>query len=89
MNDIEVDEQSNPAFCELQIRDKLCAMNWGQRFHCLDLQDDLIFDEDIYPISHIEQLGLVIDHRYWNLGFNLQTSFPQFIHETSFVGTLK
>lgn len=89
MKDIEVDEQSNPAFCELQIRDELCAMDWGQRLYCLDLQDDLVFDENIYPVSHIEQFGLVIDHRYGNLGFNLQTNFPQFMHETSFVGTLE
>jgi len=38
---MEIDQESQFESTKSQIREQLCAMNWGQRFHRLDLNDHL------------------------------------------------
>jgi hypothetical protein len=49
-NYVEIDHESNPTSGSPQVTNHLGHMDWVNAFHRLDLQDQQLFNEEIYPL---------------------------------------
>jgi hypothetical protein len=58
---IEIENQSNPLMCHLQIWKKLCFVNWQNVLNALNFQNDSILHDNIETISAIQLYRLVLN----------------------------
>ena len=62
MRDIEVDQQTDSARFEFQVRKGLCQMNGKDFFDGFDFDDNEIFHHEVEAISRVET-NVAIDNR--------------------------
>jgi hypothetical protein len=63
--EVEVDEQSDAVPTEFEIRHQLSQMERQQFLHCLQFDDDAIFDEKVDAISSVESYVLINDRKFY------------------------
>jgi hypothetical protein len=78
MNNVEVDQQSNPMLAQLQIPEQLCLVKGKESGDRLQFDDDCILDEQVYSISRLD-LHVSVDDREWPLLFDSQALVLEFI----------
>lgn len=84
---IEIDEKADADPAQPQIREKLRLVDRMYQFNTLHLDDNQIFDNLIDPISKLD-LFSVENHRQPDLASNFESALPEFMGETSLIGTL-
>jgi hypothetical protein len=83
--DVEIDQETNRAAGELEIRENLCLMDHSQFLYGLQLDDHSVFDQQVNPVTAIESHPLV-NHWQFLLLFHLEPLLPQFVGEARVIG---
>jgi hypothetical protein len=86
--DVEINEKTDRAPTELQVREKLRSVQWKQFFHRLQFNDDAVLDQEIDSVSGFK-LQSFVNHRQSNLVLKLQASDGEFVNKASGVGAFQ
>ena len=86
--DVEIDQQPHTLAAELEIRDELRLVNRFDHFDRLQLQNHLVFDQNVDPVARVDSDSIV---DYWQLDLTLgfEAALVQFIEQTNFIGSLE
>jgi hypothetical protein len=82
--DVEIDQETNRAAGELEVREILCLMDCSQFLHGLH-NNHGVFDQQVNPVTAIESHTLV-NHGQDLLAFHLELLLPQFVGEARVIG---
>jgi hypothetical protein len=85
---VKIDEQADVLPAEAQVRKQLCFMDGMDCLHTLDLYNHQILNQQVDTLSEVEFFALVDDRQAY-LRFHHETSLPEFLGQTSLVGTLQ
>ena len=88
MRNVEVNEQSDFMITELQVGQDLSEMKGKQFLHCLQFDDDAVFDKEVDPVSRIYSNALIYDRKP-HLMFKSNTVQPELVAKASIVRTFQ
>jgi hypothetical protein len=83
--DVKIQQQAQAAARQLEIRNELSHVNSFDSSNGLDLDDDLIFDDDIQPIATFQSSPFV-DQRQRYLASNREAPVLEFKCQTGLIG---
>src|SRR5258708_6034585 len=73
---------------EFQVRQDLSEMKGKQFLHCLQFDDDAVFDQKIDPVSRVDLNALIYNGKS-DLMLKRDTIQPELVAEASIVGALQ
>ena len=84
MRNVEVNEQSKLISTQFQVRENLREVQRQQFFDGLQLDDDAVFDDEVYSVGRV-QLNALIDDWQSHLMPECQSIFRELIAQTGIV----
>jgi hypothetical protein len=88
MGNVEIDQETDLATTQLQIRKQLGSVERQQFFNCLDLDNDAVFDKKVDAISGLEVDSLIND-RQPDLVFEMHAVDSELIVKTRLIGAFE
>jgi hypothetical protein len=82
---MEIDQEPEPALCQLHVRQQLGFVNRQDSVHALEFDNYRVLNQDIHSITAIESYSFVC-HWERNLPLKMETLQPQFAAKAFFVG---
>ena len=74
--------------CDAQVSEKLAAVNWCQRFDCLDFYDHGLFNDQVGSIGAVD-LHALIEQRKFLLRLDLESRRYEFVTKAAEVRLLE
>ena len=88
MADVEIDQKTYSAVAQLKVGQNLRFICFSQLPDRLGLDDDGLFDQQVQAKTRT-QIKAIVVNRNWLFGNDIQSTFSQFVFESSAIDALK
>ena len=88
VNNVEIDQESQRAATQLEMRDQLGLMDGQERIHGLELRDDPVFDQEVDSVAHVQTNTLKLNRNRQLTGY-LKPLVREHMGDARLIGALQ